>query len=193
MKAIYFRSAAEFRRWLEANHAKCGEVVVGYHKRSSKKPSMTWPESVDEALCFGWIDGVRRGVDQERYTIRFTPRRPKSNWSNINIAKVKELIRTNRMQPVGLRAYEARDEKRSGVYSFERDEAATLSPAEETLFRRNKAAWKWFSARPPSYRRTAHHWVVSAKREETRKKRLLTLIADSALGQNVKPLRRPGT
>jgi uncharacterized protein YdeI (YjbR/CyaY-like superfamily) len=193
MKAIYFATPAEFRRWLKANHDKCDEVVVGFYKKSSKKPSMTWSESVDEALCFGWIDGVRHSVDDERYTNRFTPRRPKSNWSNINIAKVKELIRTGRMQPAGLRAYEARDEKRSGVYSFEREKAATLSPADETLFRRNKAAWKWFSARPPGYRRTAYHWVISAKREETRRKRLLTLIADSALGQNVKPLRRPGT
>lgn len=193
MKPIYFESAAAFRRWLSANHTKCNEVFVGYHKRHTKKPSMTWSESVDEALCFGWIDGVRYGVDEDRYTMRFTPRRASSNWSLINIAKAKELIRTGRMKPAGLRAYEARDEKRTGVYSFERKTAATLSQADEKQFRRNKAAWKWFSEQPPSYRRTAYHWVISAKREETRASRLTTLIADSAAGLRVKPLRRPGT
>jgi uncharacterized protein YdeI (YjbR/CyaY-like superfamily) len=193
MKPIYFESAAAFRRWLSANHAKCDEVVVGYYKRHTKKPSMTWSESVDEALCFGWIDGVRHGVDDERYTNRFTPRRAGSNWSLINIAKVKELIRTGRMKPAGLRAYEARDEKRTGVYSFERTTAAKLAPADEKVFRRNKTGWNWFSEQPQGYRRTAYHWVISAKREETRASRLATLIADSAAGRKVKPLRRPGT
>jgi uncharacterized protein YdeI (YjbR/CyaY-like superfamily) len=191
-KPIYFASTAEFRRWLRANHAKETELIVGFYKKHTRKPSMTWSEAVDEALCFGWIDGVRRGVDEDRYTNRFTPRKPKSNWSNINIAKVKALIASGRMQPAGLRAYEARDEKRVGVYSFEREKAARLSAADEKAFRSNRAAWKWFSAQPPGYRRTAYHWVISAKREETRSARLKTLIADSAAGLKVKPLRRPG-
>jgi uncharacterized protein YdeI (YjbR/CyaY-like superfamily) len=188
---IYFGDAAAFRTWLAAHHAKHDELLVGFHKRGTGRPSMTWPESVDEALCFGWIDGVRRRVDADRYTIRFTPRRPRSIWSAINIAKVTALIAAGKMRPAGLRAFEARDEARSRVYSFEREQAATLEAADERRFQANRAAWKFFSAQPPWYRRSAYHWVISAKRAETRASRLATLIADSAAGRAIKPLRRP--
>lgn len=188
---MYFASSAEFRTWLAKHHAKHDELVVGFHKRASGKPSMTWPESVDEALCFGWIDGVRRNVDEERYTIRFTPRRPRSIWSNKNIARMRELIAERRVQPAGVTAFEARTRDRSGVYSFEQRKALALSPAQTKQLAANKAAAAFFHAQPPWYQRAAVHWIVSAKREETRASRLETLIADSAAGRSIKPLARP--
>ncbi|HEV7559420.1 MAG TPA: YdeI/OmpD-associated family protein [Kofleriaceae bacterium] len=191
MKATYFESAAAFRAWLEANHASHREILVGFHKAGTGKPTLTWPESVDQALCFGWIDGRRQGVDAKRYTIRFTPRRARSIWSKINVAKVAALIEAKLMQPAGIRAFAARDDAKTGIYSFERDKAATLDPADEKRFRANTAAWAYFSSRPPSYRRAAYHWVISAKKAETRSSRLATLIADSAAGRHIKPLRRP--
>jgi uncharacterized protein YdeI (YjbR/CyaY-like superfamily) len=192
-KAIYFASPAAFGAWLATHHADHDELLVGFHKRDTGKPSMTWPESVDEALCFGWIDGKRQRVDADRYTIRFTPRRSSTNWSAINIRKATQLIADGRMRPAGLRAFEARSEERSRVDSDERAKAATLDPADEKRFRAIAAAWSYFTAQPPGYRRTAYHWVISAKRAETREGRLATLIADSATGQWIKPLRRPGT
>ena len=187
--AIYFASPTEFRAWLAKHHVIRDAQVVGFRTRACGEPTMTWPESVEEALCFGWIDGKRQHVDATRYTIRFTPRRSTANWSAINIAKAKELIASGRMQPAGLAAFEARSEERSRVYSYERAQAATLAPADEKRFRGNAAAWKFFSAQPPHYRRNTYHWVISAKRAETRESRLATLIADSAAGVWIKPLR----
>jgi uncharacterized protein YdeI (YjbR/CyaY-like superfamily) len=163
---------------------------VVFYKKGSGKPSMTWSESVEEALCFGWIDGVRRGRDEESYTIRFTPRKPRSTWSKVNVAKVKQLIEEGRMRPAGLAAFERRTDDNTGVYSFERKQPAELPPEYEAELRANTRAAEYFDSRAPSYQRTAKHWVVSAKREETRLRRLRQLIADSAGGLDVKPLRR---
>ena len=187
--AIYFASPAEFRAWLAKHHATRDAQLVGFRTRASGEPSMTWVESVEEALCFGWIDGKRQNVDATRYTIRFTPRRSSANWSAINIAKAKQLIADGRMQPAGLAAFQARSEERSRVYSYERERAATLAPADEKRFRGNAAEWKFFIAQPPHYRRNTYHWVIRAKRAETRESRLTTLIADSAAGLWIKPLR----
>jgi uncharacterized protein YdeI (YjbR/CyaY-like superfamily) len=189
--AIYFDSPAAFRRWLERHHASSTELLVGFHKRHTGHPTLTWPESVDEALCFGWIDGIRRSVDADRYTIRFTPRKASSNWSAVNIRRAEALIADGRMQPAGLRAFEARRADRSAVYSFEQSRQPDLSDAEKRRVRANRKAWTFFEAQPPGYRRTITHWVVSAKRDATRAKRLDTLISDSASGLRVGLLRRP--
>ena len=191
MEPTYFATPAEFRAWLEEHHADADELLIGFHKKASGRPSITWPESVDEALCFGWIDGVRRGVDADSYSIRFTPRRKRSIWSTVNVKRARELIESGRMTPAGLAAFEARTEERSGVYSFERAEEPRLDGEREARFRANPGAWEWFHAQPPWYRRAALHWVLSAKREETRERRLATLIEDSAAGRTVKPLTRP--
>jgi uncharacterized protein YdeI (YjbR/CyaY-like superfamily) len=187
----FFKTPDEFRSWLEEHHATASELLVGFHKKSTGRPTMTWTESVREALCFGWIDGIRRSVDDGRYTIRFTPRKPGSIWSTRNVAHVQELIREGRMTAAGLAAYEARKPERTGVYSFERRHAARLDRAQEDEFRARPEAWAFFESQPPSYRRTAVHWVVSAKRSETRARRLATLIEDSALGRRIALLRRP--
>jgi uncharacterized protein YdeI (YjbR/CyaY-like superfamily) len=188
-RPLFFETAEEFRAWLFENHDSARELWVGFHKRASGRPSLTWPASVDEALSFGWIDGVRKSVGAEAYTIRFTPRKRGSIWSNVNIAKAEELIRAGRMHAAGLRAFGARDPKKSGVYSFEREEAR-LTPREVKEFRGNASAWQFFEAQPPSYRRTAIFWVTNAKRPETRQRRLGVLIADSAAGVRIGPLRR---
>jgi len=173
----FFARPALFRRWLEANHEKESELLVGFHKRDSGRESMTWPESVAEALSFGWIDGVRRRLDDDSYTIRFTPRKPSSIWSTVNINKMRELIAENRVHPAGLRAFERRDEKRSAVYAYENRHGAVLDPESEREFKRHKAAWKFFEKCPPWYKRTATWYIISAKRPETRAKRLAVLIA----------------
>jgi uncharacterized protein YdeI (YjbR/CyaY-like superfamily) len=191
MEPAFFAAPEQFRAWLEANHGDAGELLVGFYKKGSGRPSITWPESVDEALCFGWIDGIRRRIDDESYSIRFTPRRPRSIWSLVNTRRAQELIDEGRMTPAGAAAFALRDEKRTGVYSSERREAAKLDDEQEQRFRAATAAWEWFQSRPPSYRRTALHWVVSAKRPETRERRLTTLIEDSASGRTIKPLTRP--
>lgn len=188
---LFFSSPAEFRRWLARHHAAAAELWVGYWKKGTGIASLTWQESVDEALCYGWIDGVRKSIDARRYTIRFTPRRPGSNWSTINIRRIKELIRAGRLKPAGLRACQARDPAKSGVYSFERRSEARLPPDAEARFRTHMAAWEYFQLQPPGYRRVALHWILSAKREETRAKRLATLIEDSAAKRRIAPLRRP--
>jgi uncharacterized protein YdeI (YjbR/CyaY-like superfamily) len=190
MDATYFASAAEFGAWLDEHHESERELLVGYWKAGSGRPSLTWPESVDEALCFGWIDGVRRRVDDDRYTIRFTPRKPGSNWSAINLAKVETLRAAGRMRPAGEAAWARRRPEREAVYSFEQAEPARLDAEQEAAFRADAGAWAWFQAQAPSYRRTATHWVTSAKRPETRARRLATLIADSAAGRRIGPLRR---
>ena len=175
----YFASAAAFGRWLEKHHAKKTELWVGYHRKSTGRPSLTWPDAVDEALCWGWIDGIRKSVDAERYTNRFTPRRPGSAWSAINIRKVKALIASGRMRPPGLAAFRARRDERSRVYSYEQGEKAKLPPAYERVFRRNRAAWEFFRTRSDRYRRLTSWWVIDAKQEETRRRRLGILIARS--------------
>ena len=195
MKPTFFATAGELREWLERNHATATELFVGFYKRGSGKPSITWQELVDEELCFGWIDGVRQGIDAVSYSNRITPRQPRSTWSAINIARAKELIRLGRMHPAGLKAFERRTDKRSAIYSYEQRKTAKLSREEEKSFRANKKAWAFFHAQAASYRRAAIWWVINAKRDETRKKRLETLIRDSKSGRTVRPLSprsRPG-
>jgi uncharacterized protein YdeI (YjbR/CyaY-like superfamily) len=186
---IYFGSPSEFRAWLEEHHETETEVWVGYWKKATGKPSLVWSEAVDEALCFGWIDGVLRGVDDERHVQRFTPRKPASNWSAINIAKVERLRAEGRMRPAGEAAFARRRDDRSGVYSYEQRDSARLEPAEQARFEANAAAWEHFSSRPPSYRKPALWWVVSAKKPATRERRLATLIEQSAAGEPINQLR----
>jgi uncharacterized protein YdeI (YjbR/CyaY-like superfamily) len=185
--ATFFVSAAEFRAWLEQYGATTAELLVGFYKKASGTTGISYPEAVDEALCAGWIDGVRRSLDGARYTIRFTSRKPTSIWSAVNIARVAELTHQSRMRPAGLAAFAKRTEARSRVYSFEQ-EAHALSDEYEQRFRANAAAWAYFQAQAPSYQRTAIWWVVSAKQEATRLKRLATLIDDSAHGHRLKHL-----
>lgn len=189
---IFFETPAAFRAWLQTHHARGSDVWVGFYKRASRRSSITWPESVDEALCFGWIDGIRRSLDEHRYAIRFTPRRPQSTWSAVNIRRAKELIRLGRMQPAGLRAFEARADEKTALSSYEQRKTARLEAADERRFKANAKAWAFFNTQPPWYRRVAVYWVISAKRPETRERRLATLIADSARGRTVPPLTRPG-
>ncbi|HEX6208636.1 MAG TPA: YdeI/OmpD-associated family protein [Actinomycetota bacterium] len=187
MDAIYFADADGFRAWLEAHHATATELWVGFHKKQVGVPSMTWEESVDVALCFGWIDGVRRSVDEKRYVNRFTPRRPGSLWSARNVERARALIDRGLMAPAGLAAFRARREDRS-PYSYERRDSIRLDEDLERRFRRSSKAWERFQAMAPSYRKSALHWVMSAKRQETRERRLERLIEDSAAGRKVPPL-----
>lgn len=184
MTPTFFATPEAFRKWLAKHHAQTSELLVGFYKKGSGIPSMTWPESVDQALCFGWIDGIRRRIDDERYSIRFTPRKPKSTWSSVNIARVAELTRLGMIQPAGLRAFEQRSAENSGIYAYE-NAARELPPEFEKQFRKQRKAWQSFSEQPPSYRRVAIHWVTSAKKQETRTRRLATLIEDSAAGRRL--------
>jgi uncharacterized protein YdeI (YjbR/CyaY-like superfamily) len=186
---IFFSSPAEFRAWLEEHHETASELWVGYYKKATGKPTMTWSEAVDEALCFGWIDGKLQRIDEERHRQRFTPRRPNSNWSAINIAKVAELRKQGRMTPAGEAAFAARREDKSAVYSYERRHEAAFDAEQKAQFRANKPAWAWFSEQSVSYRQLATFWVVSAKRPETRARRLATLIECSAEGRRVPALQ----
>lgn len=179
MQPTFFAKPADFRRWLERNHHKADELLVGFWKKGSGRPSITWPESVDEALSFGWIDGVRRRIDDQSYSIRFTPRRRGSIWSAVNIKRATELTKLGRMATAGLRAFEARDEKKSAIYSYE-NRPRELAPEYEKRFRANQEAWEYWTAQPPGYRRVATYWVMEAKKEETRERRLAQLIDDSA-------------
>ena len=188
-EALFFASPEAFGRWLEANHESSAELLVGFWKKGSGRASMTWEESVEQALRFGWIDGVRRSLGDEAYTIRFTPRRRGSIWSAKNLRTMARLIEEGRMTPAGLAVYSARDESKTNRYSFERDDAA-LSPEQEKAFRRERKAWAFFESQPPSYRKPAIWWVVSAKKPETQAKRLAQLIADSAAGLRIAMLRR---
>jgi uncharacterized protein YdeI (YjbR/CyaY-like superfamily) len=192
MKPVFFSTASDFRNWLAKNHASARELLVGFYKRGSGRPSITWPESVDEALCFGWIDGIRKRVDEVSYTIRFTPRKTGSVWSAINIKRADVLIEEGRMQPAGRKAFEARRENRSGIYSYEQRRDQLEEPY-ASIFKKNAAAWTFFQSQPPSYRKAAGWWVVSAKKEETRLKRLKILIEDSAGGRRISSMtpRRP--
>jgi uncharacterized protein YdeI (YjbR/CyaY-like superfamily) len=185
---IYFTSPDELREWFDANHETATELWLGSYKKATGKPTVTWSEAVDEALCVGWIDSVRYSLDPERSAQRFTPRRKGSNWSAVNIAKIKALTEAGRMKPAGLAAFEARTEARSAIYSYEQRHLAALDPDEDAAFRANEEAWSRFQAFPPSYRKTAIHWVVTAKKPETRVRRLATLIEDSAAGRRLKQL-----
>lgn len=187
---IFFETPAQFRKWLDKNHRACAEQWIGFHRKNSGRPSITWPQSVDEALCFGWIDGLRKGIDASSYKIRFTPRRPTSTWSAINTRRMNELIRNGRVRDAGLEAFRRRTAKKTATYSYENRGSAALSDAATTEFRRQRAAWRWFTNQPPSYRQTATWWIVSAKRPETQAKRLKILIADSADGRRIAPLRK---
>ena len=191
MKPKFFPSPSAWHAWLEEHHEKHQELWVGFHKVGSGKPSITWPEAVDGALCFGWIDGVRKSLDETSYVIRFTPRRAKSIWSAINIKRVAELNALGLMRPKGVQAFERRTGKRSAIYAYEQRKGAKLSGAYERQFRANKKARRFFRAQPPWYQRTASWWVISAKREETRLKRLATLIDDCEHGRTLAQLKRP--
>jgi uncharacterized protein YdeI (YjbR/CyaY-like superfamily) len=180
----FFAAPAAFRRWLEKNHARERELWVGFYKRSSARPSITWPESVDEALCFGWIDGVRKSVDEASYKIRFTPRTADSFWSPVNTRRVAALKKAGRMAAAGLAAFARRNRHQTKRYSYERG-TAKLTPAEMRLLKANAEAWAFFRSRPPGYQRIAAWYIVSAKRAETRRKRLDTLIAHSARGSRI--------
>ena len=192
MQPTFFATPAGFRAWLQEHHQAERELLVGFYKKGSGRPSITWPESVAEALCFGWIDGIRRTIDDESYSIRFTPRKRGSIWSAVNMRLVEALIRDGRMQPAGLAAWEARDPARSAIYSFEQKEAAQLDAEAQARFQANPQAWSFWQAQPPGYRKQITHWVTSAKREETRARRLELLIADCAAGKRIGMLRRPG-
>jgi len=184
MSPTFFASAADLRQWFEKNHTSAEELWVGYYKKASGQPSITWPESVDEALCFGWIDGIRKRVDDVSYKIRFTPRRKGSVWSNININRVETMVKEGRVRVNGLKAYNARRENKSGIYSYEQRRDQLEEPY-NSLIRKDEAAWKFFEAQPPSYRKAVGWWVVSAKQEETRLKRLQKLIDLSASGKRL--------
>jgi uncharacterized protein YdeI (YjbR/CyaY-like superfamily) len=178
-KPRFFATPEKFRAWLEKNHESARELWVGFHRKATGRPSITWPESVDEALCFGWIDGIRKSIDESSYMIRFTPRKKDSSWSLVNLGRVEVLKREGRMRPAGLKAYDERAEEKSGIYSYEQRKNAALDAAMEKEFRKNAEAWKFFQAQPPGYRKLAAWYVISAKQEATRRKRLVRLIADS--------------
>jgi uncharacterized protein YdeI (YjbR/CyaY-like superfamily) len=180
----FFATPADLRHWFEKNHDREKELLVGFYKVGSDKPSITWPESVDQALCFGWIDGIRKTLDQESYCIRFTPRKPKSIWSAVNINKVAALQQQGLMQPAGLACFEKRTEDRSAIYAYEKA-PVQLAAGYEQQFRENARAWDFFQQQAPSYRQVAMNWVMTAKQEKTRLSRLQTLIAGSAAGRKV--------
>jgi uncharacterized protein YdeI (YjbR/CyaY-like superfamily) len=187
-KPTFFKRPADYRKWLEANHETESELLVGFHKRDSGRESMSWPESVAESLCFGWIDGVRRRVDDESYTIRFTPRKSSSIWSTVNTNNMRELIADGLVRPAGMRAFERRSEKKSSIYAYENRNTAVLDADSEREFKRHKPAWKFFEACPPWYKRTAIWRIISAKRPETRAKRLAELITCCAEGRSLPTL-----
>ena len=187
----FFAAPSEFRAWLEAHHALETELFVGFHKRGSGLPSMTWPEAVDAALCFGWIDGVRKSIDETSYQIRFTPRKASSKWSSVNTKRVAELTVLGHMHEAGLKAFAARVAAKSGVYAYEQRHSIELDASQRKEFQRNKQAWEYFEAQANWYRKTALWWVVSAKQEATRVKRLSELIASSEQGRPIRQLTRP--
>jgi len=179
----FFATAADFRRWLDTNHETAPELLVGFWKKGSGRPSIDWPEARDEALCVGWIDGIRKSLGADSYTIRFTPRRKGSIWSKVNVARYEALTEEGRMRAAGVRAYEE-NKGRTGVYAYE-NEQGILTRAETEAFRKNRAAWADWENRPPGYRKVVLHWITTAKKPETRARRLATLIEDSAEGRKV--------
>jgi uncharacterized protein YdeI (YjbR/CyaY-like superfamily) len=184
MKPVHFADAAEFHAWLEAHHASAPELLIAFYNKASGRGGLTYPAALDEALCFGWIDGLRKRLDTDRYTIRFTPRKPGSIWSNVNVRHVERLIATKRMQPAGHAAYAARDAKKTGIYSFEKPPGKFPATVEKA-FRAKKRAWAFWSAQPPGYQRTLVHWVTSAKQEPTQQRRLAMLIAECTAGRRI--------
>ena len=182
---VFFAKPVTFRAWLEKHHQTKREQWIGFHRKASGRPSVTWPEAVDEALCFGWIDGLRKTIDGESYKIRFTPRRPNSNWSAINIRRMKELMRERCVRPAGIKAFQNRVPEKSGIYSYENRKSATLSATAEKRFRADIAAWNFFRQQPASYRQTTIWWVASAKRPQTQQDRLRKLIAFSKAGRRL--------
>jgi uncharacterized protein YdeI (YjbR/CyaY-like superfamily) len=188
---LWFDDAAGWRAWLEANHDSAAEVWVGMYKKHSSRHNMTWSEAVDEALCFGWIDSVMHRIDDERHAQRYSPRKSGSIWSAVNVAKIERLRAEGRMHPAGEAAFAKRRADRTGVYAFEQERPAELEPEQRALLDADARAAAFFDAQPPGYRRTAIHWVTSAKKPETRDRRLATLIADSAAGRRLKHLSRP--
>ena len=184
----FFATPSELRDWFDANHETAEELWVGYHRKATGRASVDWSQAVDEALCVGWIDGVRRSLDETSFVQRFTPRRKGSTWSAVNVAKIAALSEQGRMRPAGITAFEARSEANTAIYSYEQA-AAVFTPEEEARFRAETRAWRDWEARPPSYRRAVTHWVTSAKQAATRTRRLETLIADSAAGRKVGPMR----
>jgi uncharacterized protein YdeI (YjbR/CyaY-like superfamily) len=187
MKIVHFSSQEEFRKWLVKNHAAAGELFVGFHKKSSGKKGATYSEALDEALCFGWIDGVRRSIDADSYMIRFTPRKPRSIWSLVNVRHVERLQKAGKMAEPGLKAFALREKHRTGIYSFEQKRPG-LSAKFKKLFRANGPAWEFFCRQAPWYQRTAGHWVVRAKQEETRLRRFAKLVEVSVNGQRLDQL-----
>lgn len=185
VKPKFFASPAAFRAWLAQNHLEADELLVGFHKKDSGKASITWPESVDQALCYGWIDGVRRRLDDTSYSIRFTPRRPRSIWSTVNIKRVAELTELGLMAAAGLAAFERRSDDKSSIYAYEQRHSAALPPEYEKKFRANRKAWTFFSAQAPSYQRVMTYHIVTAKKVETKLKRLESLIEASAAQRRV--------
>ena len=181
MKPKFFSTPEKFREWLEQNHAGTTELLLGFHKKSSGKKSITYPEALDEALCYGWIDGVRKNLDETSYTIRFTPRKPRSIWSLVNVRHIERLTKEGRMRPAGIEAYERRDPKRTGIYAFE-NRPREFSPELEKAFRKNKTAWRFFETQPAGYKRVIVFWVMEAKKEETRLKRFKQLVEISEKG-----------
>jgi uncharacterized protein YdeI (YjbR/CyaY-like superfamily) len=193
MRPWFFETSEDLRSWLEEHHETADELWVGLYKKGSGRPSVSWPEVVDEALCFGWIDGIRKGIDDQSYMNRLTPRRATSNWSAVNVKRFGQLKRQGSIRPSGQRAFDLRTQARTGVYSYERRHEVVLGPAFERRFRARKKAWSWFQEEAPSYRTAAVYWVMSAKKPETRERRLERLIEDSAQGRRVPPLApRPG-
>lgn len=190
MNVLFFATPAELQAWFADHHNMAEAQWIGFHKKDSGRPSITWPEAVDEALCVGWIDGVRKRLDDQSYMIRFTPRKLRSTWSVVNIKRVEELTNTGRMQPAGLAAFAQRTTARSGTYAYEQTGELQLAVEDEQLLRANGAAWEFWHNQPPSYRRTATWWIMSAKQATTRQKRLATLIADSAAGRTLRQFSR---
>ena len=184
MTPTFFASQVEFREWLEKNYETESELLVGFYKVKTGRPSMTWSESVDQALCFGWIDGVRKSLGEDSYTIRFTPRKPKSIWSAINIAKIEELKKRHMMRPAGIAAFEKRDESRSAIYAYE-NRPKVFAGDFEKRFKKDEKAWEFFTSQAPSYQRTAIYWVMSAKQEATKLSRLEKLIDASRAGKRI--------
>ncbi len=189
MKLLFFPSQDDFRNWLEENHRTASELLVGFYKVNSGKPSMTWSQSVDQGLCFGWIDGVRKSIDKDSYCIRFTPRKPNSIWSAINIAKVETLISQGLMKEAGIAAFKKKKEERSGVYSFE-NEAKKFSEDFENRFKANQPAWDFFSTQAPAYRKMVIHWIMTAKQEQTKLARLEKTIINSEQGKRLFQIKK---
>ncbi|HET6531582.1 MAG TPA: YdeI/OmpD-associated family protein [Actinoplanes sp.] len=189
-EAVFFATPAELRAWYEANHDKAADLIVGYWKKHTGRPGVSHTEAIEQALCFGWIDSIGRRIDDDRYQVRFTPRRTGSVWSAVNIAAVARLTEEGRMHPAGAAAFASRRPDRVATYSYEQPDDAQLDEAQLVRMKADDQAWQWFSAQPPSYRRAAVHWVVSARRADTRDRRLQQLITDSAAGRRVPPLVR---